>query len=111
MKGQLRTQELIEKLEKSGIIISKRTIEYYQELGLLPRPLRKKGAKTGGGVLGYYQPNVVDIIRSIHTQKDKGLTLSEIKDNLRDTLFEKYKQHYKEWGVLDSLPHNAEKEK
>jgi hypothetical protein len=43
-------QLVIERCNREGIPISKRTLEYYQRLELLPKPEKKVGAR-GRGVL------------------------------------------------------------
>jgi hypothetical protein len=49
---KLKLLELLKKLKKEGIDISGRTFEYYQSLGLLPKPLEKQKGKGGRGVYG-----------------------------------------------------------
>jgi DNA-binding transcriptional MerR regulator len=101
---RLRLSEVLRKLQNDGITITKRTFEFYQKLGLLPKPaLKEKGAK--GGVYGLYDSTVIDFIKDIQKLKDMGLTLTETTEKLEKRLFDKYKAVLQKWGFSDySLP-------
>ena len=62
--------------------VSTSAINYYVREGLLPQPL-----KTAPN-MAYYDPGYVDILNSIRVlQREKGLSLSEIKDLLEQGKF------------------------
>ncbi|MBI3126135.1 MAG: heavy metal-responsive transcriptional regulator [Candidatus Tectomicrobia bacterium] len=63
----------IGELAKTAEVPAK-TIRYYEDIGLLPRP-----ARTEGG-FRRYDPEVVDLLRFIRKAQALGLTLAEIRE-------------------------------
>lgn len=64
-----------------GISVTKRTFQYYQALGLLPkRPARKTHGPGGRGVFNYYNGSTLCELRSICELKGYGYTLAQIKN-------------------------------
>lgn len=92
-------EEILKRLEAEGIYISKRTFELYQQLGFLPKPLEKRKGEKGRGVYGIYEYSLVlDAIRKVLSYKQSGLTLSEIRERLEESIIERYRTALKNWG-------------
>lgn len=98
-------KEVLAKLKKEGVNISKRTFEYYQRLELIPKPSTKRVGKKGRGVYGVYDPNLVAGIRRIFELKAKCLTLGEIRAERKLEVADRYKAVLQTWGFSGfSLP-------
>ena len=97
---KLKLTEVLAKLKKERIDISKRTFEYYQRLGLLPRPEKQVGEK-GRGVYGYYSPEIIGMVKKIIELKEKGLTLEEIRHMLSDDLLKRASAQWARWKDMD----------
>lgn len=95
---ELKLTEVLEKLKKEGISITKRTFEFYQRLGLLPKPKIKQVGKRGRGVYGYYNPLVIKIAKVIYKAKEHGRTLAEIKERVDKMTISRYRDVLKKWG-------------
>ncbi len=80
--------------------LSKRTIEYYQSLGLIPPPIKRVG-KRGRGVYGYYTPDITKLLDTIRDLKAHGQSLGEIKKSLDARITERFKAVLKKWGFSD----------
>ena len=91
IQGKLKLVEVLKILTDQGIPISKVTFEYYQKIGLLPWPEKIVG-KGGRGVYGYYDPNVVEMIKIIYSLKNKGLTLFDIVARMQELFIPIYKK-------------------
>jgi len=88
---KLKLPEVLKKLKGEGIDITKRTFEYYQRMGLLPKPEKQVGVK-GRGVYGYYDYDLVlKILTFIRKNQEKGLTLAEILKEARKRVVRIYK--------------------
>ncbi len=113
---KLKLSEVLEKLKKDGIGITKRNFEFYQRLGLLPKPKKQVG-KRGRGVYGYYDYQLVAmLLKFIYEMKEKGCTLAYIIERSESKVIEKYKSVLNKWGFSGySLPEmkgrNQEKSK
>jgi MerR family transcriptional regulator, repressor of the yfmOP operon len=91
MGGQLKINDIA---KQSGL--SKRTIRYYEEIGILPSPERSKGGTR------LYRQDHVDFLKRITIAKEVlGFSLQELQHfiSLRDT-FESQRADYKK--VTDS---------
>jgi len=99
----LRLPELRERLKADGFKITKRTFEYYQRLGLLPRPEKRVGER-GRGVYGYYDAKVIDMVKMIFRLKAEGKPLAAIREEAKRTIVERYKALLSEWGFTGYLP-------
>ena len=76
--AKIKIPEILEKLEKDGLGISKRTFQYYQWRGFLPKPEMRVGEK-GRGVYGFYDYETIrDLVLSIRDMKAQSLTLADI---------------------------------
>lgn len=96
----LRLNELLKKLKEKGKFITKRTFEFYQKLGFLPKPIKTVG-EGGRGVYGLYNLIIVEFaLEIIEAEKGKGLTLKQIYEQLSNTLLKKYKNYLEKWGYL-----------
>ena len=95
--GVLTTNQILSELKKDKILITKRTFEYYQRLGFLPRPYKKVG-KKGRGVYGYYDSGTVNLIWVIWKLKKKGFSLKKIREYQKIDIFQKYEKYLKKWG-------------
>jgi len=102
---KLKLQEVLERLKKDGIDITKRNFEFYQRLGLLPKPKKQVG-KRGRGVYGYYDYQlVVMLLKFIYEMKEKGCTLAYIMEIGESKVIKKYKSVLNKWGFSGySLP-------
>lgn len=102
---KLKLPEVLKKLEGEGIDITKRTFEFYQRLGLLPKPKKQVG-KRGRGVYGYYDYQIVaTLLKFIYEMKEKGYTLAYIIERGESKVIKKYKSVLNKWGFSDySLP-------
>ena len=67
-----RALSIAEACEQTGL--SRRTVRYYEELGLLPGVRRTNGGRR------VYGPDEVERLRFIQRLKTLGLTLAEIKE-------------------------------
>jgi DNA-binding transcriptional MerR regulator len=97
---KLTLPEVLSRLEKERIPMTKRSFEYYQRLGLLPRPEKKVGAK-GRGVYGYYMPSIIRLIKYIFTLKNKGYELNDILNEGNKKIIDKFGESFKKWGEWD----------
>lgn len=97
---KLKLQELLKKLDREGIPITKRTFEYYQRLGLLPKPEKQVG-KKGYGVYGYYDESIIELISNIFKYKDIGYTLAEIEGAINNEVMKRYNAEFKKWEFSD----------
>ncbi|MBL6934724.1 MAG: MerR family transcriptional regulator [Alphaproteobacteria bacterium] len=72
-----------EVLEKSGI--SRATLNNYVALGILPRPILKKGPKSAGRAprLGCFPDSTLDTIARVNALKKEGLTMDQIAETIR----------------------------
>ncbi len=93
---KLRLPEVLKKLKKEGINISPRAFEYYQRLGLLPKPEKRVGEK-GRGVYGYYGPEIVNLVKRIYELKKEGLTLPGIIRRFRLDFEERVRSLQNRW--------------
>jgi len=59
----------------------KRTLKFYEAIGLIPRATLMRGRR--GGVYACYPRSIVDHLKKIKELQEKGLTLREIRDELR----------------------------
>lgn len=99
---KLKLTEILTKLVKEDIHITKSTFEFYQKLGLLPKPMEKQKGKGGRGVYGLYDPSVVDLIKTIHRHtKEQGRTLYDFMKVVNGFVIEKYRAVLNEWGFSD----------
>ena len=94
----LTLQQVLDKSKKAGVPINKRTFEYYQSLGFLPKPHKIVG-KKGRGLYGYYDPIVINIVKKIYKLKKVGHSLKEIKEISEREVLEKYKKILIDWGL------------
>lgn len=100
---KLKLPEILERLKAKGLGISKRTFEFYQSLGFLPKPEKKVG-KGGRGVYGYYDPSVVDpLVKTIHDLKSRGYSLLQIMEIAESSVIKRYKSVLKQWGFSDYM--------
>jgi len=95
----ITSQQILDKSKKAGIPITKRTFEYYQRLGFLPKPHHKVKGEKGRGVYGYYEPIVIDIVKKIYKLKNAGHSLNEIKEISKNEVLEKYRKILIKWGL------------
>jgi len=99
---KVKISEILERLKKEGIDLPKRTFEFWQRLGLLPKPEKHVG-RGGRGVYGYYDPAVVDLVKLICKLKEKGYSLFEITEKTNAIIIKKYKRTLKDWGFSDYI--------
>jgi DNA-binding transcriptional MerR regulator len=92
MKKPMKLSEVLKATK-----INKRTFEYYQSLGLLPRPTRQVGPK-GRGVLGLYDPEIVALIKKIQKLKKERCSLKEIEIKMAQKIGTSLKNVLKAWG-------------
>ena len=97
---KLKLPEVLKRLKEEGIDITKRTFEFYQRLGLLPKPEKRVG-KGGKGVYGYYDPEIINLVKEIYKLKEEGHLLIDIPLVLIDLVINKYKSVLNEWGFSD----------
>ena len=95
---KLKLTEILKMLKKEGIPITKRTFEYYQRLDLLPKPTLKRVGKKGRGVYGYYDPEVIHLVKRIFSLKNQGYTLTAILKWAEQNVLDRYKAVLKKWG-------------
>jgi len=98
----LTLQQVLDKSKKAGVPINKRTFEYYQSLGFLPKPHRKVKGEKGRGVYGYYEPIVIDIVKKIYKLKNAGHSLNEIKEISKKEALEKCRKVIIDFGLSGS---------
>lgn len=98
-------KDVLRELQKKGIKISRRTFQFWQSLGLLPKPIKEVG-KDGKGVYNFYPPIVIDLIKKICELKEKNLTLKEIRNGITISVLENVKHHLKELGYSEPFPYN-----
>jgi len=94
----LTLQQVLDKSKKAGVPITKRTIEYYRSLGLLPKP-RKIVGERGRGVYGYYDPMILHMIKKIHKYKEDGFSLKDIKDISEKWVLDTCNEILRDWGL------------
>lgn len=95
---KLKSSELLKWLKSKKVNINKRTFEYYQRLGLLPKPEKRVGIR-GRGVYGYYNPEFIrDTLEMIFKYKKNGKTLEEIRLILMQEVSQKINSILKEYG-------------
>ena len=99
----LRLPELRERLKADGFKITKRTFEYYQRLGLLPRPEKRVGER-GRGVYGYYDAKVIDMVKMIFRLKEEGKPLAAIREEAQRSILERNKALLSEYDFNGYLP-------
>ena len=65
-------------LEKTGI--SRATLNNYIKMGILPKPIVKKGGPELKGVkqIGYFSENAIELINTVKRLKRQGKTMAEI---------------------------------
>jgi len=65
-------------LEKTGI--SRATLNNYIKMGILPKPIVKKGGPELKGVkqIGYFSENAIELINTVKRLKREGKTMAEI---------------------------------
>jgi DNA-binding transcriptional MerR regulator len=97
---KLTLSEVRKRLEKEHSPIKPRNFQYYQRLGLLPKPEKKVGAK-GRGVYGYYMPSIIKLIKYIYLLKDRGYELNDILEEGNRKIIEKFDESFRKWGKLD----------
>ncbi len=81
---EISVDELIKRVEERNIDLGdnpKKIIKIYTNLGLIPKPKRKRVKRGPTKTKLFYQENTVDILANIKAQKSEGLTLDEIRDN------------------------------
>ena len=74
MKDLIKTQEIMKRVK-----VTRRTLQIYREMGLIPEPVKKIRMK-GGGVVALFPASIVDRIKEIRVMQDQQKTLNEIKD-------------------------------
>jgi DNA-binding transcriptional MerR regulator len=94
---KLKLVEIQDRLKKEGINISERTFEYYQRLGLLPKPGKKEVGKKGRGVYGYYDIHVIKHVRAVQKLKEKGNTLDQILGLMQKEILDKYRSTWRKF--------------
>lgn len=108
-RGLIESSRLVEILTSRGIDLGKtpkRTLLYWKEQGLLPKPIRI-GSKLG--TKAYYPTEMIQIITSIRTLQENGLSLSVIKETLNTLILKSKvidkaaKRHGIEFNVSDNL--------
>ena len=98
---KLKLPEVLERLEKQGLSITKRTFQLYQSLGLLPKPEKQVG-KRGRGLYGFYNYKVVSgCLKLIYDLKKQGNTLFQISKAMDQLVLRKYRAVLKKWGFSD----------
>jgi DNA-binding transcriptional MerR regulator len=101
--GKLKLKEILERLKKEGISISKRTFEFYQRIGLLPKPTTKEVGHGGRGVYGYYDDtDVIKRVKDINRLKEQGYTLARILELMKDNVIGKYEDFRNKFGLSDT---------
>jgi len=73
----LNSDELIDQCE-----ISKSTLDHYIQLGIIPKPIVRHDKD---GLIGYFPPEIINIIDKVKRLKDEGETLEEIAKKVRNT--------------------------
>ena len=59
----------------------KRTLKFYEMMGLIPRAILTRGRR--GGVSAYYPRSVINRLKKIKELQKRGLTLREIREKLK----------------------------
>ncbi|OPY81802.1 MAG: hypothetical protein A4E65_00991 [Syntrophorhabdus sp. PtaU1.Bin153] len=90
--------EIIRRLEQKGVHITRRTFEFYQGIGLLPKPVHKAKGKGGKGVHGLYHERIVDLIIKIYDLQREGLALAQIVESLQQKILKRYARVLNSWG-------------
>jgi DNA-binding transcriptional MerR regulator len=93
--------EVLKKLNSEGIEITPRTFEYYQFMGLLPKPVEKRVGKGKRGIYGYFDESIIDDVKNIITWKNQGYTLTQMKERLDDANSKKFISYFKTWKLTD----------
>ncbi len=72
----LNSDELIDQCE-----ISKPTLDYYIKLGIIPKPIVRHDKD---GLIGYFPPEIINVIDKVKRLKDEGETIEEIVKKMRN---------------------------
>ncbi len=102
---KITLNDLLKRLKKAGLPITRRTFEFYQKQNLLPKPIKHVGLR-GRGVYGYYDFEVVKfILEKIQTLKEGGCSLGQISDAFEQKTVDQYMDVLRKYGFSDiSLP-------
>ena len=84
-------QELIEQAKARGFSLSERTLRYWVQAGLIPKPQRVSDGHRGGS-WAIYEPEALDI--ACYLVELKGKTLAEKKKELDSLLELSYAPEY-----------------
>ena len=105
--GLVETSRFIKILETKGIDLGKnpkRTLLFWRQIGLIPKPqIRNLGKKSGKhqGTASYYPIDTIAIIKEIRRLKEKGLTLSEIHDKFTKANVETNESNISGYNIED----------
>ena len=79
----LTFEDLLEESQKRNLDLGSKpddTIKKYVNLGLLPKPVRRK-KREGKGTQLYYPPRTIEKLAHVKALKSEGLTLEEVRDS------------------------------
>ena len=79
----LTFEDLLQEAQKRNIDLGSKpddTIKKYVNLGLLPKPVRRK-KRVGKGTQLYYPPRTIEKLAHVKALKSEGLTLEEVRDS------------------------------
>ena len=77
-RGLLTTDQVLERLKEHGIALSKHTLYYYRNNGLIPQSLKGQPLeRTKRRFYVYWEPSTVDLIVDLQEKKQQGFRLSE----------------------------------
>ncbi len=72
--------ELLTIVKRLGLDADERDLRYWESLGLLPRPVRRR---HGGATRALYPRWVAQLVFQLRYFQDQGLTLAELPDRMR----------------------------
>jgi hypothetical protein len=102
-KETLNIEEISNQLKKEGIDIKPRKFEYYQGLGLFPKPSKKEVGKKEvgkkkGGVYGRYDADVIiNYVKKFQKLKEEKYMLDEILELMQKEILDKYSSAWRKF--------------
>ncbi len=98
-----KIEDIIQILGDEGIPLTRKKFNYYSKRGLLFAPEVKRKRRLHEGVESFYAEEILSRLRKIFALKEKGYSLTEIMDQLREADREYYAALYAKAGIpIDS---------
>jgi DNA-binding transcriptional MerR regulator len=95
----VKTKDIIQTLGNEGIPLTRKKFNYYSKRGLLFAPEVKRKRRLHEGVESFYAEEMLGRLRKIFALKEKGYSLTEIRDQLREADREYYVALYAKAGI------------